>query len=95
MILSACGLICDECEFYNKTCMGCMNVKGSTFWAKEMMPGKVCPLYDCSVNTRKYKDCGDCSELPCKMFREMKDPNSTEEEHQRSLLTRVSLLRAT
>ena len=94
MILSACGLICDECEFYNKTCTGCKNVKGSTFWAKEMMPSKVCPLYDCSVNTRNYKDCGDCAELPCKMFREMKDPNSTEEEHQKSLLTRVSLLRA-
>jgi len=94
MILSTCGLICDECEFYNKTCTGCRNVKGSTFWAKEMMPGKVCPLYDCSVNTRKYNDCGDCAELPCKMFREMKDPNSTEEQHQKSLLTRVSLLRA-
>ena len=51
-------------------------------------------LYDCSVNTRNYKDCGDCAELPCKMFREMKDPNSTEEQHQKSLLTRVSLLRA-
>lgn len=94
MILSTCGLVCDECEFYNKTCTGCRNVKGSTFWAKEMMPSKVCPLYDCSVNTRKYKDCGDCAELPCKMFREMKDPNSTEEEHQKSLLTRVSRLRA-
>ncbi len=94
MILSTCGLVCDECEFYNKTCTGCRNVKGSTFWAKEMMPTKVCPLYDCSVNTRKYKDCGECDELPCKMFREMKDPNSTEEEHQKSLLTRVSRLRA-
>jgi len=94
MILSACGLICDECEFFNKTCTGCKSVQGSTFWAREMMPGKVCPLYDCSINTRKYSDCGDCSELPCKIFREMKDPSSTEEEHQKSLITRVSLLRA-
>ena len=34
MILSACGLKCDECEFFNKTCTGCHMVKGSTFWAK-------------------------------------------------------------
>jgi hypothetical protein len=93
MLLSACGLICDECEFFNKTCTGCINVKGSTFWAKEMMPTKVCPLYDCSVNNKAYKNCGRCSELPCKMFRDMKDPNSTEEQHQQSLITRVAALK--
>jgi hypothetical protein len=92
MILSACGLKCDECEFYGKNCAGCLNVKGSTFWAKEMMPDKVCPLYDCSVNRKKYSNCGGCSELPCKMFREMKDPNSTEEEHQKSIGMRVAAL---
>ncbi|MDD4214176.1 MAG: DUF3795 domain-containing protein, partial [Bacteroidales bacterium] len=63
-VLSACGLFCQECEFYTVKCAGCHNIKGSTFWALEMMPSKVCPLYDCSVNQRKYRDCGDCSELP-------------------------------
>ena len=92
MILSACGLKCDECEFFNTTCTGCMSVKGSTFWAKEMMPNKTCPLYDCSVNTKKFNNCGDCAELPCKMFREMKDPNSTDEEHQKSIQARVAAL---
>jgi Protein of unknown function (DUF3795) len=94
MNLSACGLICDDCEFFGKTCSGCHSVKGSTFWAVEMMPNKVCPLFDCSVNRNKFKDCGECPELPCKIFREMKDPKSTEEEHQKSILTRVSALRA-
>jgi hypothetical protein len=94
MVLSACGLICDECEFFNKSCTGCINVKGSTFWAKEMMPSKVCPLFDCSVNKKGFRDCGDCSELPCKMFREMKDPNTTEEEHLRLLSVRAERLRA-
>jgi hypothetical protein len=94
MILSACGLVCDECEFFNNTCTGCIIIKGSTFWAKEMMPAKVCPLYDCAVNKNKFRNCGGCSELPCKMFTEMKDPNSTEEEHQKSLVTRVALLRS-
>lgn len=94
MLLSACGLICDECEYFNKTCTGCIDVKGSTFWAKEMMPGKVCPMYDCSVNTKKLNNCGGCSELPCKLFYDMKDPKSTEEEHQKSIGIRVTRLTA-
>jgi hypothetical protein len=93
MVISACGLKCDECEFFNVTCTGCMAVKGSTFWAKEMMPNKVCPLFNCSVNTKNFRNCGDCTELPCEMFLGMKDPNSTEEEHQKSIQSRVSLLK--
>jgi hypothetical protein len=94
MLLSACGLKCDECEFFGKECNGCHAIKGQTFWAKEMMPNKTCPLFDCAVNVKGFKDCGDCPELPCKTFREMKDPNSTEEEHQLSLVQRVSRLQA-
>lgn len=94
MILSACGLICDECEYFNNTCTGCINVKGSTFWAVEMLPDKVCPLYDCSVNRNSFRNCGDCGELPCKMFREMKDPSLSDEKHQKSIVKRVSALRA-
>jgi hypothetical protein len=35
----------------------------------------------------------DCSELPCQMFREMKDPNITEEQHQKSIAVRVIRLK--
>ncbi len=93
MILSSCGLVCDECEFFGKTCDGCKAVKGQTFWAKEMMPSKVCPLFDCAVNQRHFEDCGACSELPCEIFRSMKDPNSTEEQHQLGIIERVGRLR--
>ena len=93
-IISTCGLLCNECEHFNVSCQGCINVKGSTFWAKEMMPTKVCPLYDCGVNKRGYHSCGNCAELPCATFLEMKDPNSTEEEHQQSLKDRVTRLKA-
>jgi hypothetical protein len=94
MILSACGLKCDDCEYFNTTCTGCKIVKGSTFWAIDMMPTKVCPLYDCSMNKKGYSDCGDCSELPCQMFLGMKDPKSTDEEHQKSIEIRVGLLKS-
>ena len=93
MNISTCGLICDECEFFHKTCNGCKVVKGQTFWALEMMPSKTCSLYDCTINQKKYKDCGDCKELPCDLFIKMKDPNSTEEEHQKSLKERVAILK--
>jgi len=91
--ISACGLDCSTCEFYEKTCTGCYAVKGSTFWAQEMMPDKVCPLFQCAFNDRGYKSCGDCDELPCAMFLQMKDPASTDEEHQRMIQVRVERLR--
>jgi hypothetical protein len=94
MTISACGINCEECEFFNKTCTGCIHVKGSPFWAKEMTATGVCPMYDCSVNSRGYKSCGGCAELPCQLFLDMKDPNSTDEEHQQSIQVRVSRLRA-
>ncbi len=93
MLLSTCGLICDECEYFNTICTGCKNVKGSTFWAVDMMPSKVCPLYDCAVNQRGFGSCGDCKELPCKMFLEMKDPDSAEEQHKASIISRVERLK--
>jgi hypothetical protein len=95
MILSTCGLKCDECEFYNKTCAGCRNVKGATFWAVDMMPAKVCPLYHCAVKQRGFRDCGECPELPCATFLQMKDPATSDEDHQRMIGVRVSLLRDT
>ncbi len=91
--LSNCGLVCADCEFYEKTCTGCYAVQGSTFWAKEMMPDKVCPLYKCAVNDRGYESCGDCGELPCATFIQMKDPALSDEEHQKMLLVRVKRLR--
>ena len=74
--------------------MGCIAVKGQTFWARDMMPNHTCPLFNCAVNEKGFRNCGDCAELPCKMFREMKDPDSTEEAHQLSLIQRTERLRS-
>ncbi len=90
--LSSCGLLCDKCEFYGNKCNGCHAVQGSTFWAKNMMPDKTCPLFKCAKE-KGYKSCGQCSELPCKTFLEMKDPNSTEEQHKKSIQERVERLK--
>ena len=91
MKVSNCGLLCDECEFYQNPCSGCYEVKGQTFWAKESDTG-MCPLFDCSVNQKQLKSCGDCCELPCNKFKELKDPNISDEEHERKLIERVERL---
>ena len=91
--LSVCGLVCADCEFFEKTCAGCYAVKGGTFWALEMMPAKVCPLFQCAINERVYESCGDCKELPCEIFRQMKDPALSDEEHEKMLQVRIDRLR--
>ena len=91
-ILSTCGLLCNECDYFNNACQGCHAVKGATFWAKEM-PDKLCPLFKCSVIDRKYSSCGQCAELPCKKFTDLKDPNISEEQHVKSINERVARLR--
>jgi len=91
-ILSVCGLICNECEYFKTNCQGCYSVKGSTFWVKEM-PDKICPLYRCAINDNQYNNCGQCSQLPCKTFREFKDPNLSDEQNEKSLAERVTRLK--
>jgi hypothetical protein len=92
-MLSACGLLCDTCDHFQNNCQGCYRVKGSTFWAIKGMPDKVCPLYKCAIIDKKYHNCGQCSELPCKKFSDLKDPNSSDEQHNKSIDARVSRLK--
>ena len=94
MTISACGLICDNCEHFLKTCNGCHQVEGKTFWAKEHFPGSICPLYDCSINKKGFKNCGNCQQLPCQEFNNLKDPSITEKEHLESISKRVELLKS-
>lgn len=93
MSVSACGLICSKCEFYNKLCNDCYQVKGETFWAKDHTKNGICPLFDCAFNKMKLKHCGECSKLPCTIFNDLKDPNISEKEHIESISKRVEILR--
>ncbi len=68
-------------------------MEGKPFWAKDMTPSGVCPLYDCAVNKKNLIDCGYCETLPCEMFYEMKDPKVSDEEHRASIQKRITLLK--
>jgi hypothetical protein len=37
-LLSACGLICNECNFFGNECQGCYLVLGAPFGQKNMFP---------------------------------------------------------
>lgn len=92
--ISACGLDCHSCQFYGNQCSGCHEVQGKPFWAEEHLHGNPCPIYDCSINKKKFKNCGPCADLPCDTIKGLKDPNSTEEEHQQGIERRVHVLQA-
>lgn len=93
MLISACGLNCNDCPFFKNPCPGCFEVMGKPFWAKEATDSGICQLFDCSVNQRGYENCGDCSDLPCQIFQDLKDPNISREEHEKSIVQRVKILK--
>jgi len=88
MNISACGLICDNCQFFSKECEGCHAAKGKPFWTAFKNNVSVCSIYDCSVNRKGLKDCGLCDSLPCRIYFDLKDPNITEEQHLESIKAR-------
>ena len=93
MLLSACGLNCNDCPFFSNPCLGCYEVKGRPFWTKDASPNGICQLFDCSVNQNGYKNCGSCTDLPCQMFRDLKDPAISQEEHEKNIEQRVKVLK--
>ncbi len=94
MNISACGLICDNCQFFNKECIGCHQTNGKPFWTAFHDNVSVCPIFDCSVIKKKLKNCGGCQDLPCKTYFDLKDPNISEEKHLESIRTRTTILKS-
>jgi len=82
-----CGIYCGDCRFLGKTCGGCGDVKGRPFWTAQM-PSGVCPLYDCCANAKKLEHCGLCDDFPCKTFLNLRDPNMSDEEFRKSVISR-------
>ncbi len=88
--LSCCGTECEKCGFYGDLCQGCNECQGKVFHAPK---GKACPIYACSVNKKKLRDCGQCGEVPCDIWRGTKDPRLSDEEFEKNIADRVKNLR--
>lgn len=87
--LSCCGMECWKCEYYGTICKGCNESLGKIFHAPE---GKACPIYECAVNQKKLNGCGACTDVPCDIWRNTKDPGLSDEEFECSIKERVNRL---
>jgi len=93
--LSVCGCDCSICDYFKKAeCSGCSEIKGKVWWAS-FISETICPIYNCVVAEKKFTNCGVCSEIPCKLWRDLKDPNHTDEDHEAGIINRVNNLRNT
>lgn len=87
-----CGLYCGTCEYYQKQCSGCGNVKGKPFWTTQMKV-EVCPLYDCCINKQHLEHCGQCNSLPCETFSNFYDSSLSPKEAKKAVLNRQNELK--
>lgn len=91
--LSPCGSNCETCPYYQQAdCRGCDLIRGKVFWAK-MVSAEVCPIYNCVINERNFEHCGFCKEVPCKLWKDLKDPSLSDQEHEQSIKIRAERLR--
>lgn len=90
MKLSPCGIDCETCTI--EDCDSCHAIEGKPFYLADF-DLSVCPLFDCPVNQKGYTTCAECSELPCQLYYDWRDPSMSDEEHEQSIGVRVQLLK--
>lgn len=88
--ISCCGADCSGCGCFGNMCKGCNASLGKVFHVPE---GQACPIYECSINQKGMKGCGECGNVPCEIWRRTKDPGYTEEEFERNIQERVNRLK--
>jgi len=77
-MINPCGYECDsKCPHFQNTYEGCSIIEGKVFWAKYYNK-TTCPIYQCAKD-KGYKHCGYCSDLPCNIWFETRDPSITDE----------------
>lgn len=91
-IISCCGVVCSECQYYPGDCAGCPAIEGKVFWL-QFTGGDVCDIYQCCVEEKGLAHCGLCGELPCERC-EQKDPTLSDEENEATFQKQMEVLRA-
>ncbi|MDD2715628.1 MAG: DUF3795 domain-containing protein [Candidatus Wallbacteria bacterium] len=87
-----CGYTCGGCSHFRKDCAGCRQTEGKPYWSSYVENSR-CPIYYCCTNERLLEHCGLCSQLPCETFLKLRDPSLSDEEFQKSLNERLTILR--
>lgn len=90
MSLSVCGTDCSTCYCFGKMCKGCEESGGKVFHVPD---GKACAIYECTVNNKGMKNCGECSEAPCDIWMKTRDPKYSDEEFAKNVRGRMQALK--
>lgn len=68
-LVAPCGLYCGECQaFQDGRCGGCISREGLC-----LKYSKICKIYDCCVNEKKFRFCYKCNDFPCAKFKFFED----------------------
>ena len=86
-LISACGTNCIACYCFEKMCNDCNSCEGKVFHAPE---GKTCPIYYCVRNSKCMQNCGECGDVPCKIWFDTRDPKFSDEEFSENVCKSVS-----
>lgn len=86
--ISVCGTDCSTCGCYGDMCSGCNACEGKVFHA----PGG-CPIYKCTVHEKQLRNCGECGEAPCGIWRATRDPRYSDEEFEQNIAARMQTLK--
>ena len=90
--LSVCGTDCSACPLHGSVCTGCNEACGEVFHAPE---GEPCRIYGCCVDQHHFVNCGSCDQMPCDVWKVVRDPSYTDEQFEKSIQDRVAALRRT
>ncbi|HNX01607.1 MAG TPA: DUF3795 domain-containing protein [Candidatus Cloacimonadota bacterium] len=90
-MLSICGVNCrTDCHAFGTECIGCNELDGKVSWA--VFYGKsTCPIYDCAMQ-KGLSSCGKCSDAPCKIWYETRNPDASDEEFEEDIASRMKNL---
>ena len=89
---SCCGTKCWKCGYYGLQCKGCNECLGKVFYIQD---DKACAIYECAINSKGLTNCGSCSNVPCNIWHDTRDPGFSDEEFEKNILERVSNLKRT
>lgn len=88
--ISVCGTDCGACSFFGGLCRGCNECQGRVFHAPA---GCACPIYACVREKKGLRNCAQCPDLPCSLWKSTRDPSFTDEQFAANIAGRVDNLR--
>lgn len=87
--VSVCGTDCSTCYCFGNMCTGCNECGGKVFHAPEG-----CAIYNCTVNSKGFKNCGECEAAPCEIWMKTRDPRYSDEEFAQNVKMRMDMLKS-